>query len=140
MEEAFLQRLPQPAGLHHQPCVPAPAPMRRSCAPAPAAHHQQLACAHLPPHHHTTTLQTIAEEEASFSRTLIKGIERFKKAAAASTDGKISGPDAFLLWDTFGFPVDLTQLMAEEAGLAVDMQGAWSSGRRLAVWHSCCST
>jgi hypothetical protein len=35
----------------------------------------------------------------------------------------ISGPDAFLLWDTFGFPVDLTQLMAEEHGLAVDAAG-----------------
>jgi len=35
----------------------------------------------------------------------------------------ISGPDAFLLWDTFGFPVDLTQLMAEEHGLQVDAAG-----------------
>jgi hypothetical protein len=37
--------------------------------------------------------QVIAEEEASFSRTLVKGLERFKKFAAASTDGKISGAE-----------------------------------------------
>lgn len=35
----------------------------------------------------------------------------------------MSGDDAFLLWDTYGFPVDLTQLMAEEKGLEVDMPG-----------------
>lgn len=50
-----------------------------------------------------------------------KGIEQFKKMASASTNSKLDGRDAFLLWDTFGFPVDLTQLMAEEAGLNVDM-------------------
>lgn len=61
----------------------------------------------------------IAEEEASFSRTLVKGIERFKKLAAAAQDGVIAGPDAFQLWDSYGFPVDLTQLMAEEHGLRV---------------------
>jgi alanyl-tRNA synthetase len=42
---------------------------------------------------------------------------------AALQGGMISGPDAFLLWDTFGFPVDLTQLMAEEHGLSVDAAG-----------------
>jgi alanyl-tRNA synthetase len=67
--------------------------------------------------------EIILEEETAFSRTLIKGLERFHKMAAASTGGKISGPDAFTLWDTFGFPVDLTQLMAEESGLTVDMEG-----------------
>jgi hypothetical protein len=77
-------------------------------------------------------LQTIREEEASFSRTLVKGIERFKKAAAASQDGRISGQEAFVLWDTFGFPSDLTQLMAEEAKLEVDMQG----GSGAAVWRA----
>uniref|UniRef100_A0A383VXA1 Alanine--tRNA ligase n=1 Tax=Tetradesmus obliquus TaxID=3088 RepID=A0A383VXA1_TETOB len=65
----------------------------------------------------------ISEEEASFSRTLGKGIERFKKLAAAAQDGVISGPEAFQLWDSFGFPVDLTQLMAEEHGLRVDAAG-----------------
>ncbi|KAG2485170.1 hypothetical protein HYH03_016060 [Edaphochlamys debaryana] len=70
-----------------------------------------------------TIYSVLKEEEAAFSRTLIKGIERFKKAAAATTDGKIPGPEAFVLWDTFGFPVDLTQLMAEERGMVVDMKG-----------------
>eukprot|EP00878_Enallax_costatus_P013646 GHUV01014269.1.p1 GENE.GHUV01014269.1~~GHUV01014269.1.p1 ORF type:complete len:806 (+),score=287.63 GHUV01014269.1:1306-3723(+) len=65
----------------------------------------------------------ISEEEASFSRTLVKGIERFKKLAASAKDGVISGADAFLLWDSFGFPCDLTQLMAEEHGLRVDAAG-----------------
>ncbi|KAK9823718.1 hypothetical protein WJX72_004867 [[Myrmecia] bisecta] len=74
----------------------------------------------------------ISEEEASFSRTLVKGIERFKRAAAVAKDGKVAGKDAFELWDTYGFPVDLTQLMAEEAGLQVDMPGyhAWLEEQR----------
>ncbi|KAL5748565.1 hypothetical protein ACOSQ2_025862 [Xanthoceras sorbifolium] len=65
----------------------------------------------------------IAVEEASFGKTLLKGIERFKKAAQ-DVQGKIlSGQDAFILWDTYGFPLDLTQLMAEERGLLVDIEG-----------------
>ncbi|KAM3705712.1 hypothetical protein ACJW31_03G100300 [Castanea mollissima] len=65
----------------------------------------------------------IAEEEASFGKTLLKGIEKFKKAAQ-DVEGKIlSGQDAFVLWDTYGFPLDLTQLMAEERGLLVDVDG-----------------
>ncbi len=52
----------------------------------------------------------IREEETSFSRTLVKGIERFKKAAAAAEGGVLSGKDAFELWDTYGFPPDLTQV------------------------------
>eukprot|EP00898_Chlorokybus_atmophyticus_P000350 jgi/Chlat1/1315/Chrsp118S01744 len=67
--------------------------------------------------------EIIAEEEVSFGRTLVKGIERFHKAASVSKSGQIDGQDAFVLWDTFGFPVDLTQLMAEEKGLKVDMEG-----------------
>ena len=38
-------------------------------------------------------------------------------------DQLVTGKDAFVLWDTYGFPVDLTQLMAEEAGLKVDVEG-----------------
>ncbi len=65
----------------------------------------------------------IESEEASFGRTLDRGIEIFNSAAdkAAKTKEKmIAGGDAFQLYDTFGFPVDLTQLMARERGLSVD--------------------
>ena len=68
----------------------------------------------------------LKDEEASFSRTLVAGLTAFKKLAAKvrKEDGKtLPGFDAFLLWDSFGFPLDLTQLMAEEAGLAVDVAG-----------------
>ncbi|XP_024966283.1 alanine--tRNA ligase [Cynara cardunculus var. scolymus] len=67
--------------------------------------------------------EIIAEEEASFGRTLLHGIEKFKRTAQ-DVKGKIfSGQDAFVLWDTFGFPLDLTQLMAEERKLVVDVEG-----------------
>ncbi|KAL1813606.1 alanine--tRNA ligase isoform X2 [Daucus carota subsp. sativus] len=68
-------------------------------------------------------VDTIASEEISFGRTLDKGIERFKKAAQDVQGTILSGQDAFLLWDTYGFPLDLTQLMAEERGLMVDVNG-----------------
>lgn len=65
----------------------------------------------------------IAAEEASFGKTLLKGIEKFKKAAQDVQGKVLSGQDAFILWDTYGFPLDLTQLMAEERGLLVDVEG-----------------
>ncbi|KAI5588169.1 hypothetical protein BDE02_05G078800 [Populus trichocarpa] len=67
--------------------------------------------------------ETIAAEEASFGKTLLKGIEKFKKAAQEVEGKVLSGQDAFVLWDTYGFPLDLTQLMAEERGLRVDVEG-----------------
>lgn len=62
-------------------------------------------------------------EEESFNRTLDRGIEIFNAAAqAAQKRGStiIDGQEAFQLYDTYGFPLDLTQLMAREQGLAVD--------------------
>lgn len=65
----------------------------------------------------------IQEEEESFGRTLIKGIEKFETAVRHVQGNTLSGEEAFVLWDTFGFPLDLTQLMAEEKGLLVDVEG-----------------
>jgi len=65
----------------------------------------------------------IEAEEANFGRTLDRGIEIFAaaaKRAAKTAEKTISGDDAFQLYDTYGFPLDLTQLMAEERGLKVD--------------------
>ncbi|CAN8302991.1 unnamed protein product [Cochlearia groenlandica] len=67
--------------------------------------------------------EIIKEEEASFCKTLAKGIEKFQKAGQAVKGNILSGEDAFVLWDTYGFPLDLTQLMAEERGLLVDVDG-----------------
>lgn len=64
----------------------------------------------------------IRGEEESFGKTLDRGIALFDEAAR-NADGTISAADAFQLYDTFGFPLDLTQLMAEERGLTVDTDG-----------------
>ena len=71
--------------------------------------------------------QVIFAEEERFMRTLRDGLARFAKLAAeARSDGSgtISGASAFLLYDTYGFPVDLTGVLAEEQGLKVDLEGA----------------
>ena len=66
----------------------------------------------------------IKSEEESFGRTLDRGLEIFGDAAKkAVSTGTISGADAFQLYDTFGFPLDLTQLMAREQNLKVDTAG-----------------
>ncbi len=63
----------------------------------------------------------IHAEEERFNKTLDKGLLRFAQVTA--TGKNISGADAFLLYDTFGFPLDLTELMAQEQGLSVDKAG-----------------
>jgi len=65
----------------------------------------------------------IESEEANFGRTLDRGIEIFNAAAdkaQKTKDKTVSGDDAFQLYDTYGFPADLTELMAQERGLQVD--------------------
>ena len=66
----------------------------------------------------------IREEEMSFLRTLDRGIrlmdDYIAKNAATKT---IPGEDAFILYDTYGFPIDLTELIASEKGYTVDMEG-----------------
>ena len=66
----------------------------------------------------------ILEEEQAFLRTLAGGIKRFEDYVAKNADKKVvDGAFAFELFDTYGFPVDLTQLMASEKGWTVDMDG-----------------
>ena len=65
--------------------------------------------------------KVVLEEEVSFLRTLTQGIQRFD--AYANAHQSIAGDFAFELFDTFGFPVDLTDLLAREKGLSVDMVG-----------------
>ena len=68
----------------------------------------------------------ILEEEQSFLKTLAGGIKRFDDYIASHATGNnktIDGAFAFELFDTYGFPVDLTQLMAAEQGWTVDMEG-----------------
>ncbi|HXI00800.1 MAG TPA: alanine--tRNA ligase [Sphingobacteriaceae bacterium] len=64
--------------------------------------------------------KVILEEEVSFLKTLAAGILRFEKYI--NNKSSIEGDFAFELYDTFGFPIDLTELMAREKGLSVDME------------------
>jgi alanyl-tRNA synthetase len=64
--------------------------------------------------------RVIRSEEESFGRTIDRGLQIFNKAAAG---GNIAGAAAFELYDTYGFPLDMTQLLATERGLTVDSAG-----------------
>jgi alanyl-tRNA synthetase len=65
--------------------------------------------------------KVILEEERSFLRTLDSGLKRFENVMIQ--DGLIDGNEAFELYDTYGFPIDLTHLIATERGLSVDVDG-----------------
>ncbi len=67
-------------------------------------------------------LHEIDTEVARFSRTLEKGIKEFAKVAEKA-DGMIDGQSAFHLYDTFGFPVEMTAELAKEKGVSVDLDG-----------------
>ncbi|MGH7650291.1 MAG: alanine--tRNA ligase, partial [Gemmatimonadaceae bacterium] len=75
-------------------------------------------------------IDTTRAEEERFLATIEGGIRRFEELAPTKTTqgstalhGTISGEDAFKLYDTFGFPIDLTELMARERGYSVDIAG-----------------
>ncbi|WP_293886610.1 MULTISPECIES: alanine--tRNA ligase [unclassified Sphingobacterium] len=65
--------------------------------------------------------KVILEEEVSFLRTLSTGVQRFENYVENNV--VIKGDFAFELYDTYGFPIDLTELLAREKGLTVDMEG-----------------
>lgn len=65
--------------------------------------------------------QTLEQEESSFNQTLDRGLKRFEEAMMGIGNNELSGDIAFELYDTFGFPIDLTELLCSERGLKVDM-------------------
>lgn len=67
--------------------------------------------------------KVIEEEENSFLRTLATGIGLLDNIIAKSENKEISGTDAFVLYDTYGFPLDLTELICKENGINVDTKG-----------------
>jgi len=73
-------------------------------------------------HRREHLLQMTTAEEERFLTTIDGGMIRFDELAGAQ-GATIPGEEAFKLYDTFGFPLDLTQLMAEERGVSVDVEG-----------------
>ena len=72
--------------------------------------------------HRATVERALKAEEERFAETLDAGMRIFNDVAARSGD-TIPGADAFRLYDTYGFPLDLTQDMARERGMSVDVAG-----------------
>jgi alanyl-tRNA synthetase len=71
----------------------------------------------------THVKKVIKAEESAFNETLDRGLKHFEKVVGSLKGKSIPGKDAFRLYDTYGFPLDLTQLMARERGLSVDVKG-----------------
>jgi alanyl-tRNA synthetase len=68
--------------------------------------------------------EELDKEESKFSKTLQQGLKEFEKVASSLNQGDvIDGVTAFHLYDTYGFPVEITNEMAREKGLGVDVQG-----------------
>ena len=70
-----------------------------------------------------TAERALKAEEERFAETLDSGMKIFEDVAAGVSDKVIPGGDAFRLYDTYGFPLDLTQDMARERGMTVDVAG-----------------
>ena len=68
-------------------------------------------------------IDVLKSEKIKFNRTLEKGLKEFEKIASKITDGKMDKDNAFRLYDTFGFPIELTVELASEMGIKVDEEG-----------------
>ena len=68
-------------------------------------------------------LDVLKNEKVKFNRTLEKGLREFEKISSKITDGKMDKDNAFRLYDTFGFPIELTVELAREMGIEVDEEG-----------------
>ncbi|MCL1893530.1 MAG: alanine--tRNA ligase [Holophagaceae bacterium] len=72
-------------------------------------------------HEQVRIRQTLAREEQQFSQTLSAGLKLLENCNVS--DGKLSGSDIFRLYDTFGFPIDLTEDWCREKGVVADLSG-----------------
>lgn len=70
-----------------------------------------------------TVIRALQAEEERFAETLDAGMKIFEDVAGKASNGVIPGVDAFRLYDTYGFPLDLTQDIARERDLTVDIAG-----------------
>lgn len=70
-----------------------------------------------------TILEVLRNEKVKFNRTLEKGLREFEKAVGHLEGNKIDKDLAFRLYDTYGFPIELTMELAKESGLEVDVEG-----------------
>ncbi|MFN3301941.1 MAG: alanine--tRNA ligase, partial [Patescibacteria group bacterium] len=68
-------------------------------------------------------LTVIQQEEEKFEKTLERGLKEFEKIVSRTNLLEISGEDVFHLYDTFGFPIELTEELAKERGLKIDKDG-----------------
>lgn len=72
----------------------------------------------------TEIITALTEEEARFRKTLEQGLREFDKATRGLESGAVlDGPTTFRLYDTYGFPLEMTQELADERGLIVDVAG-----------------
>lgn len=81
---------------------------------------------HVYPHverQRTMIVDTLMREEEQFAKTLSEGLKQFSKLREGMSGTMIDGPSAFRLYDTYGFPLELTQELATEQGLTVDEAG-----------------
>lgn len=68
-------------------------------------------------------LSELEKEEMRFNETLENGLKEFSKIFAASTNKQVSGKDAFLLFQSYGFPLEMTEELARERNGSIDKQG-----------------
>ena len=68
-------------------------------------------------------LEELAKEEEKFSKTLENGIKELEKVLTYMKNGVLNGKTAFRLYDTFGFPIEMTQEICKEKGYEVDLEG-----------------
>lgn len=86
-----------------------------------------------------TTIDIINEEEEQFLKTLSRGRNLLNRTIAKLSGSKtVPGDVAWRLYDTYGFPVDLTQLMSEEKGLNVDMGSYEEAKKQAQVFFGLC--